>query len=84
MQAIHVTCHAPTGTLPARYVATAASGKVGIKAGAIPADTDPFRYTAELLCKRLNWEDYGNLLGGTLADGSQVFVFDHILSRKEK
>lgn len=84
MQAIQVKWHAPSNTRSARYTATAAAGKVSIKVGQIPDGVDHYRYAAEQLCVKFDWDQLGGMLGGTLADGSQVFVFDHPLSRKEQ
>ena len=84
MQAIQVKWHAPSNTRSARYTAEAPAGKVTVKLGNIPAGTGVdagFRYAAETLCRKMQWD--GELLGGTLANGDQVFVFDHPLSRKE-
>jgi hypothetical protein len=83
MQAIHVRRLPWGNTYPARYIATAAAGKVIVKVGQIPDGVDHYRYAAEQLCYKFGWDAYGDMLSGTLADGSQVFVFDHHLSRKE-
>ena len=84
MQAIRVRRLPWSSTHPARYIATALAGKVIIKLGQIPDGVDHYRYAAEQLCRKFGWGGYGEMLGGTLADGSQVFVFDHHLSRKEE
>ena len=83
MQAIRVHYLPWTSTRPAKYIATAMAGRMQVSCGSIPAGTkDSYRLVAERFCDKMKWE-HGDLLGGTLADGSQVFVFDHPLSRKE-
>jgi hypothetical protein len=85
MQAIRVHYLPWTSTRSAKYIATAMAGRMQVSCGSIPAGTkDSYRLVAERFCDKMGWDMHGDMLGGTLADGSQVFVFDHPLSRKDQ
>lgn len=77
MQAIRVTYHGATNYRPSRIKAACAA-----RAKFYPYDhdlgiEDNKRVAAIALATELDWmgSDYGRLVGGTLADGSDVFVF---------
>ena len=82
MQAIRTKYLPATNCKVSRIKATANSGSITISYPHELSGQAVHRAAAEALANRFHWLDDGSkLLGGTLADGSYVFVFDAPASR---
>ena len=85
MQAIQTKYLGPTNSRGARVKATCAAGTVTVPYPYELSGQAVHRAAAQALCAKLGWTDangYEPMLGGCLADGSYVFVFDNALSRE--
>jgi hypothetical protein len=72
LQAIRVKFRGPTNRQRARWLVAAAAGTITVPfQHAQSHDNEPLR-AAQQLCKKLGWKNA--LAGGTLKDGSYVFV----------
>lgn len=75
MQAILVKFIGPTDTKPARLKASCAGGSVTIGYHSIDeGQGDKSLYAARMLCIKMDWHAH-TLVGGTLPNGDDVFVF---------
>lgn len=83
MQAIQTKYLGPTNTKGSRIKATCAAGSVTISYPYDLSGMDCHAAAAKALVDKMGWNDahYGGLLGGQLADGTYVFVFDNAASK---
>jgi len=78
MQAIQTKYFGPTNVRGSRFKATCAAGSVTVSMSYPLTLEQNHREAALALCVKLAWD--GVMHGGTLADGSMVWVFDDIAS----
>ena len=83
MQAINTKYLGPTNNRGSRIKATCAAGSITIDYPHGLSGQATHRKAAEALVFKLGWVDtyYGGLLGGQLANGDYVFVFNSELSK---
>lgn len=83
MQAIQTKYFGPTNSRGSRIKATCAAGSLTIPYPYALSGQAAHRAAADALITKLGWDKgyHGEILGGQLADGTYVFVFDHAMSR---
>ena len=77
-QAIQTKYHGPTNSKGSRLTATAAAGRVTVPYDHALDLDDNHRAAALAFCDKFGWQtgpDGADLIGGTLLDGSMVWVF---------
>lgn len=82
MQAIQTKYLAPTNSRGSRFKATCWAGSITVPYD-YSVNVEPNHLQAAMaLCVKLGWvaPEYGRMAGGTLADGSMVWVFDDPMS----